>query len=167
MKQSRPQKPSVERRDRLVRPKEHDTYRERSKHKDAVICDDCGLTCYEGRWTRSAPPLGQLNSGLCPACRRIRDRYPAGTVRVRGALDPLREEILGLIRNVEQQETEEHPLERLMDVTEESDAFVVTTTGLHLARCIAGALKRRFHGNVAVRYLEEQNLIYVDVTPPA
>ena len=43
--------------------------------------------------------------------------------------------------------------------------LVVTTTGIHMARCIAGALRRRFHGKVTIRYPPEEALIYVDWSP--
>lgn len=46
-------------------------------------------------------------------------------------------------------------IEGLRDVTAEEDALVVNTTG------------SIWRGASPVRSLEEQNLIYVDVTPPA
>jgi len=149
---------------RNVQPKGHDPYRSRRKTGDAMVCDECGVVCHEGRWYWGAPPLGDETGGLCPACQRIRDRYPVGTVRLHGLPDENREEVLGMIRNAEAKEKPEHPLERLIDVEEDGQELVVTTTGMHLARCIAGALRRRFHGGVTVRYPEEECLIRVDWT---
>ena len=67
-----------------------------------------------------------------------------------------------MIRNTEKLEKGEHPLERLIEIANEEDSLVVTTTGMHLARRIASALKRRFHGGVAIRYPEGESLVRVD-----
>lgn len=148
---------------RMPRPKEHDTYARRSKPAKATVCDACGVVYHGGRWYWGAPPLTDVNAGLCPACERIRDRYPAGTIRLPAAFLEQREEVLGLIRNAEEAEKAEHPLERLMDVEDAPDGgLVVRTTGIHLARVITSRLERRFHRQSRIRYPEEQNLVYVD-----
>jgi len=147
---------------RNVQPKNHDPYRRRRKSAEATICDGCGLVCHGGRWYRGAPPLGNDHSGLCPACERIRDRDPAGTVRLAGLPDSRRGEIVGLIRNVAEREAHEHPLERLIELQDEPGALLVTTTGAHVARCIGSALRRRFHGGVRVRYVEQDSHVQVD-----
>jgi hypothetical protein len=149
---------------RNVQLKEHDPYRRLRKAKDALVCDDCGVVQHEGKWYWGAPPVGDVNAGLCPACQRIRDRYPAGTIRLHGLPGPLRDEVVNMIRNVAEHERQEHPLERLMDLEDQSDALVVTTTGMHLARAIAGALRSRFHGGVTVRYPAGDSLVQVEWT---
>lgn len=156
--------PRKDRRARMVKPHEHDPYARRAKSGDARVCDSCGLVNHAGRWYRGAPPLTNVTGGLCPACERTRDRYPAGTIRLHHSLvDAYRDEFVNLVRNAEQAVCDEHPLERLMEVKDEGDQVVVTTTGVHLARRIAGRLKRRFGEAVRVRYPEEENLIQVDV----
>ena len=148
---------------RMPRPKQHDTYVERSKAAGATVCDGCGLVFHAGRWSPGPPPVADLGSGLCPACERVRDRYPAGTLRLPAAFLENREEVLNLIRNAEEAERPEHPLERLMDVEDLPEGgLVVTTTGIHLARAIAHKLERRFHRPARIRYPAEQNLVHVD-----
>jgi hypothetical protein len=80
-------------------------------------------------------------------------------VRLTGMPQRLRAEILGIIRNTEQRERQEHPLERLIDIEEGDDMLRVTTTGMHLARCIAGGLRRRFHDGLSIHYGE--SLVHV------
>ena len=70
-----------------------------------------------------------------------------------------RDDILRLARNIEVRESAEHPIERLMDVQRVDGELEITTTGLHLARCIASALKRRFHDHVRTEYTDEKGLI--------
>jgi NMD protein affecting ribosome stability and mRNA decay len=133
-----------------------------SKAAGALVCDDCGLVQHAGKWYRGAPPLAKLTAGSCPACKRIRDGYPAGIIRLAPAFLARREEILRLIRNVERAEMAEHPLERLMDVKESGGQLVVTTTGIHLARQIAHKIARRFHRKARLRYADQEDLVHVD-----
>jgi hypothetical protein len=149
---------------RNVRPKGHDPYRRQRKTGDAVVCKECGLVFHGGRWYRGAPPLCNEQSGLCPACERIRDRDPAGTVRLAGLPDACREEILGLIGNVAERETQEHPLERIIEIADEPGGLLVTTTGMHLARSIGSALRRRSHGGARIHYEEEGSHVQVNWT---
>jgi hypothetical protein len=71
-----------------------------------------------------------------------------------------REEILDLIRNVEEREKREHPLERLMDRGDDGD--ILTTTGVHLARRIGEGLKRAYRGNLTVKYGEDSEFVRVN-----
>ncbi|WP_272481676.1 BCAM0308 family protein, partial [Rhodothermus marinus] len=84
----------------------------------------------------------------CPACRRAADRYPAGYVELAGAfLSTHQEEILNLIRNLEEQEKQARPLERIMAMEVQNGRCYVTTTGVHLARRIGEALARAYQAN--------------------
>lgn len=148
---------------RMPLPKQHDTYASSRKAADAMVCDDCKVVYHGGKWFWGAPPLADVKDGLCPACRRIRDGYPAGTIHVPAAFLERREEVLGMIRNAEAAEKEEHPLERLMAVEDAPDGgLVVTTTGIHLSRAITSKLERRFHRKAHVHYPEEQHQMHVD-----
>ena len=143
-------------------PHEHDTYKRGAKPHGDLVCGECGLVQHAGRWQRAAPPPREARRGLCPACERVRDRYPAGTIRLHAAPGPLRDELLGMIRNLERDESEEHPLERIMGVTGDDACLTVLTTGTHLANRVASALKRRSRGTVEIHRPEEQQLVAVD-----
>lgn len=148
---------------RQVQPRHHDTYEPRAKPAQPIVCDGCSAVYDGGRWSWSGPRLTDVAGGLCPACQRIRDRYPAGTIRLAASFLEHRGEIERMVRNAEEAEREEHPLERLMDIEQGPDGgLVVTTTGIHLARAITSKLERRFHREARIRYLEEQNLLHVD-----
>ena len=148
---------------RTPRPKQHDTYARSRKTSGAIVCGGCGVVSHAGRWSWGAAPGVDASAGLCPACERIRDRYPAGTIRLPPSFLDDREELLALIHNAEEAEKVEHPLERLMGVEDGPDGgLIVTTTGIHVARRIANKLERRFHRPANIRYPPEQNLIFVD-----
>jgi NMD protein affecting ribosome stability and mRNA decay len=133
-----------------------------AKAAGAVKCTECGLVQHAGKWYRGAPPLAELHAGICPACQRVRERYPAGTIHVHPGFLEHKAEVLQIIRNVERAEKAEHPLERLMDVEESGGRLVVTTTGIHIARQIAHKLARRFHQKARIRYARQEDLIHVD-----
>jgi NMD protein affecting ribosome stability and mRNA decay len=137
-----------------------------AKAAGGLVCRDCGVVQHRGRWFFGAPPLAELAAGRCPACQRVRERYPAGTLRLPADLSARRTELLALIRNVEETEKAEHPLERLMDVEESGGQLVVTTTGVHLARELAHKLGRQLHRKPRFRYADDEDLVHVDWEEP-
>lgn len=132
------------------------------KAAGARACRVCGLVQQAGTWRSAVPEDAGLAPGLCPACKRIRDGYPAGTIRLDGRFAAQAEEIRRIARNVERAEREEHPLERLMGVEESAGELVITTTGVHVARQIAHAIARRFHRKARLRYADREDLVRVE-----
>ena len=123
---------------------------------------NAGVVQFGGKWRWGAPPLADVRGGLCPACERVRDHYPAGTLTIPASLVGDREELLGLIGNIERRESAEHPLERVIRIEESAESTSVTTTGIHLARCLASKLSRRFGRKAKLRYPEEQHLLFAE-----
>ena len=153
--------PPPPRRDRLLREREHDTYKVREKLPDPTACPECGAMFRNGRWTWGSPPADAQRT-LCPACHRIRDDYPGGYLTLAG--DFAREhrgEIVALARNVESREKGEHPLKRIMDVVDEDDHILLTTTDPRLARNIGDAVHRAYQGELEYDYLPDESLLRV------
>jgi hypothetical protein len=133
----------------------HDPYRTLRKARSPARCSDCGATYRKGRWTweRLQPPAPA--SLVCPACRRVHDRYPAGEITLGGRFYVEHaDEALNLIRNVEDAEHRTHPLNRVIAITRTGGKAVVTTTDLHLPRRIAHALESAWGGTLATHYDE-------------
>lgn len=149
------------RRDKMLQQERQDVYRKRGKYTEPTLCGNCGAVFAGGRWSWVAPPKGVV-SAMCPACRRIADRFPAGRVELSGDfLRDHRQEILNLVRNAESAEKSERPLERIMAISEESDRTLVTTTGIHVARRIGEALSRSYQGELDCRYGDGEDSIRV------
>ena len=143
------------RRDRMLREPHHDPYRMDEKPSDPSVCPDCESAFRDGRWTWAAGPVDAPRI-LCPACRRIRDGVPAGIVQVRGVYaQDRRDELVRLMRNVEERERGEHALERLMSIRDLDGGFEVQTTGIHLARALATALHAAHQGDLQLDHEEE------------
>jgi hypothetical protein len=133
-----------------------------SKPGPAQVCTGCKLVNERGRWRWGAPPVAELHSVLCPACKRIRERDPHGTLRLPPSFSAHAEEIRGMLKNLEEAERAEHPLERLMEVKDGPEGLLVTTTGVHLARRIASSLARRFHEKPRMRFEDGKERVLVD-----
>jgi NMD protein affecting ribosome stability and mRNA decay len=140
------------RKDRLIREKCHDTYMEKVKKTDGAFCRICGAVYEGGRWKWNNGPASGSDT-TCPACQRISDNYPAGVLTIAGPFSrEHRSEILNMVKNIEDQEKGEHPLERIMDVEKKNDTLTIRTTGIHLARRMGDALRRSYRGDYALQY---------------
>jgi ribosomal protein L37AE/L43A len=145
-----------------------DTYRRKvrkveAKLPDESICPDCGAEFRRGRWRwTTAVRRRGARRDTCPACQRIRDRYPAGEVTLRGEFARAhRAELLALVNNLEAKEKAKHPLNRLMEVRDAGDELVVTTTDVHLAHGIGAALFHAYRGTLHAPWAEEGDLLRV------
>jgi NMD protein affecting ribosome stability and mRNA decay len=151
----------MRRRDRLIREKSHDPYRAQRKLREPTVCPECAAVFREGRWRWASGPADAARS-LCPACQRVRDSYPAGTLTIEGDYAAERRaEILALVRNVEAREKADHPLQRIMATQEEGAALVVTTTDIHLARSIGNALHAAHSGELEIDQPPDESLLRI------
>lgn len=154
-------KSSYGRKDRLVKERDHDAYHARAKLSDPTVCTHCGVVYLKGRWVWDHAPEG-ANKSICPACRRVADKFPAGHIEMKGAFfAEHRKEILNLVQNVEEKEKASHPMERIMGIEEQPDGALVKTTGIHIARGISAALAHAYNGQTNVRYLDGENFVKV------
>jgi len=97
-----------------------------------------------------------------PACRRIRDRFPAGYVSLSGRFfEAHRNEVLHRVRSCEGAERADHPLQRIMAIEAQRKGTLVTTTDTHLARRIGVALHKAYKGELEFRYNKEDDLLRV------
>lgn len=150
-----------QRRDRLIREREHDTYKARGKLPDPTGCPECGAIYRDGRWVWGSTPAG-ANEVPCPACQRIRDRYPGGYLALSGGfLIEHRAEIIALAHNVEARTKQQHPLKRLMGIEESEEAIEITVTHPNLARAIGEAVHHAYQGELDFHYTEEDNVLRV------
>jgi NMD protein affecting ribosome stability and mRNA decay len=150
------------RKDRLIKQKRHDAYQDSIKLPEPTLCTKCNAVFSDGRWSWKKVTK-HINQTICPACRRIEDNYPAGFINVKGSFfKEHRENVLGLIHNIEKQEKSDRPLERIMKIKEEKNQTLVTTTGIHVARRIGEALSRSFKGDLSFQYSEAEKIIRVN-----
>jgi hypothetical protein len=146
---------------KMIQPERQDTYKSRGKPHEPTVCGTCGAVFQGGRWAWAGAPAG-ARKVVCPACQRIADRFPAGRVELSGVFfKDHRDEILHLVRNVESNEKQERPLERVMTLTDDGERAVVTTTGIHLARRIGESLAHSYQGELGVKYAAGEDSVRV------
>lgn len=150
------------RRDRLQQETLQDSYKSKGKLAEPTVCPDCGAVFHGGRWQWREKPQG-AHSETCPACHRMRDRFPAGHVFIGGPfLDEHESEVMQLVRHHESREKAEHPLQRIMDIEKTEQGYQITTTDVHLARGIGDALHHAYQGQLEFHYNPDQNLLRVN-----
>jgi hypothetical protein len=154
----------AERKLRVMDDNVHDPYQLRGKVRDPMVCTECKALFRAGRWQWGVAPAASHHM-VCPACRRIRDRFPAGYVTIEG--DYAREhrpELLKIVRNHEAHEKAEHPYQRIMNIEESHDRVLISTTDIHLARGIGDALHSAHRGELKYHYEKGQYLLRVHWT---
>lgn len=139
----------------------HDPYLERGKFAEPAVCADCGAVFHQGRWQWITPPAGALQT-RCAACRRIHEHLPAGYVTIEGDFaSSHRDELLGMVKHIEQREKAEHPMKRIMDIEEQEGKLQITTTDIHLARTIGKALHNAYQGDLDFHYNKDEYLLRI------
>ncbi|HDD35662.1 MAG TPA: ATPase, partial [Candidatus Desulfofervidus auxilii] len=137
------------RKDRLIQERIHDPYYEEKKYPDGVVCPNCKAIYKDGRWVwpEKGEKLADKDELLCPACRRIRDRYPAGAVVLSGNyFKNHKEEILNLINNIIDEEAARSPLKKLINIEEKEESLVFNFTSDSLARRVGESVARAHKG---------------------
>ena len=140
---------------REIHERVSDPYMRVPKPSQPAVCSGCGAVFLKGRWQWAArAPKGAAHE-VCQACSRIRNRYPAGILTLRGAyVRRHREDLLAVARNQEHAEMKDHPLHRIMAVEETPNGLVIKTTDIHLPGRIARALHRAHKGELGLKYDE-------------
>lgn len=140
---------------RIFKDKRSDPYINTKKLPDPTICPDCGAVFTNGRWSWKQYK-NVSNQHLCPACQRTQEVNPAGVIELEGEFFEVhKKDIMCLIRNVEEQEVQEHPLERIMQIHEENGKTIITTTGIHLPGMIGKSIKHAHEGKLDINYNSE------------
>jgi hypothetical protein len=124
-------------------------------------CPRCSAVFTGGRWQWRDRPAGAEPS-LCPACRRIRDQFPAGYLLLEGPFfERHRHELLRLIVDRAEAARAQEPLERLMAIQGQDDGVLVTTTDVGLARGIGEAVHGAYGGELELHYNAAHSLLRV------
>ncbi|QBE69304.1 hypothetical protein SynWH8101_1722 [Synechococcus sp. WH 8101] len=128
-----------------------DPFVDKEKPREHSLCPHCGATVHQGRWSwhqavESAPEQ------ICPACRRIAERLPAGELELSGPfLQEHEEEVMHLLLHNEQRYRSEHPLERMMWMESNglSGATRIAFSGHHITHGLAKRLQRAYGGRLS------------------
>jgi hypothetical protein len=136
------------------------------KPHDSLCCKVCGVVYGGGRWHWGPKPV-KARPCECPACQRIRNRVPAGVVRLSGGSVALHaKEMRQLALHQEEVEKAEHALNRIMAIEDTPQGLTISTTDIHLPRRIGQAIRRAFRGVLRIKFEESGEFVTVDWTSP-
>src|SRR5215472_14099539 len=92
---------------------ERDMYLPRRSPRGIIQCSGCGAFYVRRHWTLNSPPgfSKPVHADLtyCPACLKIRDRFPGGELRLLGLKLGDRNEIARILRNEEERARMKNP----------------------------------------------------------
>lgn len=132
-------------------------------------CKKCGVIYRQKRWLMDPVQLEQVKADpaagtiLCPACQRMRDNVPGGIVTFSGGyLRAHEDEILELIKNIEQKSRTKNPLGRIMEIRQEGDVLTVSTTEEKLAQKLGRDIFRSHKGDLHFAWSEGESFARVD-----
>lgn len=128
-----------------------DPYADVHKSPGVVVCTACHAIHERGTWKWGEAPTS-ATSALCPACRRISDRCPAHVLRLEGVPMDQRSELVAMVHRVSDEESREHPLERLMSLDDTADRIEIRTTGVQLPRRLRASIARAFRQRFASKF---------------
>jgi hypothetical protein len=67
-----------------------------------------------------------------------------------------------MVRHLEAREKADHPLQRIMAISDQDDGLLITTTDIHLAAGIGRALQSAYKGELDFHYSKDEYLLRMD-----
>lgn len=146
---------------------QNDPYLLKVGPKGVAVCKKCGSVYRDKRWMKQSEVPASLESVnktevLCPACKKVRDRFAQGFVTIKGAfVDSHRDEIVHLIRNKEKRAEHINPLERIIEMKEAKGSIEISTTTDKFAQRIGRMLEKTYSGEVEYKWSDDVKLARV------
>jgi NMD protein affecting ribosome stability and mRNA decay len=152
--------------DRLIKERVHDPYMSHAKLPEPTVCPGCSAVFHTGRWQWAPTSPADANEELCPACRRIKEKVPAGFLTLSGGFfDEHRDEIMNLVHNKVEAQKAQHALQRIMNIEDrDGGGVVITFTDTHLPRGVGEAIEHACKGELDIHYTEEAGIVRVTWT---
>jgi hypothetical protein len=144
---------------------ERDPYLPTRSPKGILQCSGCGAFYVRRHWTLD-PPTGLVSRVhahpiFCPACTKLRQRYPGGELRLIGFKMEDRGEIARILRNEEERARRKNPLERILWLQVKNGDWWVETSTEKLAQRLGRCLKKAKGGRLNYKWGHNNKFIRV------
>ena len=144
---------------------ERDAYLPRISPEEVIQCRGCGAFYARRRWTLTRPngfkTAVNAHPVFCPACRRIREHFPSGELRLLGIEPVDKREFVRILRNEEERAREKNPLERIMRLEEANGNWKLETTTEKLAQRLGRSIKKARGGKIAYKWGHNNKFVRV------
>ena len=139
-----------------------DPYKNPGKLRSPTVCPQCNAIYFGGKW-HWGPRPANADEVVCQACHRSEDGMPAGVVTLHGSfVAPNRAALLAVVREHEESERRDRPLNRIIDIEQGDDRMVINTTDVQLPVRLGEAIRRTFQGALERHFDENSYLIHVN-----
>jgi len=144
---------------------ERDMYLPRRSPRGIIQCTGCGAFYVRRHWTLNSPPgfSNPVNAHPthCPACLKIRDRFPGGELHLLNVERGDRSEIARILRNEEERARMKNPLERIMRMDARNGGWRVETTTEKLAQRLGRSIKKARGGRLEYKWGHNNKFVRV------
>ena len=144
---------------------ERDMYLPRRSPRGIIQCSGCGAFYVRRHWTLNSPPgfNNPVNAHPthCPACLKIRDRFPGGELHLLNVERGDRSEIARILRNEEERARTKNPLERIMRMDARNGGWKVETTTEKLAQRLGRSIKKARGGRLEYKWGHNNKFVRV------
>lgn len=153
---------------RRIAPRQSDPYAGLRTISGPACCGVCHAVFDKKHWRFDQTAYEDLMAAkrpkltTCPACSKIRDRYPEGVLALRWpGLAEHRRDVVGLLKKEEARAKKVNPLQRIMRIEENDDEWRVFTTNTKLAQRLGRELARAYHGATHYHWAHHDKLVRV------
>jgi hypothetical protein len=144
---------------------ERDMYLPKLSPKEIIRCSGCGAFYHRRHWTLTAPPGFEnpvhAHPVYCLACRKTKERYPGGELRLLGIEAGERREMFRILRNEEEQARRKNPLERIMRLEYGNGNWRVETTTEKLAQRLGRSIRKARGGKLQYKWGHKNKFVRV------
>jgi hypothetical protein len=137
--------------------------------RKTALCKVCRAVYHHKQWyledemPRSKARKTEMSLVVCPACRKIQDRFPGGIIMLHGEfLKSHKDLILHLVRNEEARAKRVNPLERIISIKDRRETVEIQTTNERLAQRIGREIQRAYKGDAEYRWSRNDKFVRVE-----
>jgi hypothetical protein len=144
---------------------ERDSYLPRLSPAGVIQCSGCVAFYYRRRWTLKPPAEVRSSTDnkrtVCPACKKIKEKYPAGELHLLGLDGEERGAVVSILRNKEKRARQKNPLERIMHLQATNGDWWVETTTEKLAQRLGRSIKKARGGKIDYKWGHNNKFVRV------
>ena len=136
--------------------------------QEAALCQECHALYQSKRWFFDEKLYGKLagtgkvRQVVCPACRKIKDRYVEGYLTLSGDfLGEHKEEIITLLEKEAAQVAKRSFDDRIIRIAPERNKLVVETTTEKLAQHLGRTIYKAYKGELGFRWSNGNKFVRV------